>query len=326
MARFPEFSAAEMEEARRFNRWLRYAPRFRAPGALRKFLIQSSLFAQQAVSPRLPGVSISTRRVSWKGQTFDIRILTPEGPVRGVYIDYHGGGWSIGTAAMDDRVNARIARDSRLAVVSVDYTLIPLTTLEPMIVQCAAAADWVFEHSSKEFGSEAMFIGGESAGAHLAACSMLRLRETRRDFDRLRGVVLFYGPFDLSCTPSVRAATAETLVLHGPSIFHGIGKLTEERGEDQRRDPAISPAYADLHGLPPGLLLCGTIDPLIDDSRLMATRWQAQSGNAELVVIEDAPHAFNRLPTAVAERTNAYVRSWIDARLVAASDLRAAAE
>ena len=324
MERFPEFSAAEMDQARRFNRWLRYAPRFRAPGALRKFLIQSSLFAQQAASPRLPGVSISMRRVTWKEQTFDIRILKPDGPVRGVYIDCHGGGWSIGSAAMDDRVNARIARDSRLAVVSVDYTLLPLTTLEPMIAQCAAAADWVFEHGVQDFGSETMFIGGESAGAHLAACSMLRLRDTRKDFARLKGAVLFYGPFDLSGTPSVRAATAETLVLHGPSMSGGFGKLTEGRDEARQRDPAISPAYADLRGLPPGLLLCGTIDPLIDDSRMMATRWQAQSGNAELAVIEDAPHAFNRLPTAVAGKTNAYVRAWLDARLAAAGAARAA--
>lgn len=324
MDRFPEFSAEEMAEARRFNRWLRYAPRFQAPGALRKFLIQSSLYAQQAVSPRLPGVGIATRRVMWKGETFDLRILKPEGPVRGVYIDYHGGGWSIGTAAMDDRVNARIALDNRFAVVSVEYTLIPLITLEPMIAQCTAAADWVFEHARAEFGTETMFIGGESAGAHLAACSMLRLREMRRDFSRLKGAVLFYGPFDLSVTPSVRAAPAETLVLHGPSMFGGIGKLTEGRDEAGQRDPAISPVYAGLRGLPPGLLLCGTIDPLIDDSRMMAGRWQARSGNAELAIIEDAPHAFNRFPTAVAAKTNAYVRSWLDARLAAVGVVRAA--
>lgn len=324
MERFPEFSAGEMEEARRFNRWLRYAPRFRAPGALRKFLIQSSLFAQQAVTPRVPGVSVSTRRIVWKDQAVDIRILRPNGPVRGVYIDYHGGGWSIGTAAMDDAVNSRIARDSRLAVVSVDYTLLPLMKLEPMIAQCAAAADWVFEHAAQEFRTEALFIGGESAGAHLAACAMLRMREARRDFARLKGAVLFYGPFDLSCSPSVRAAPAETLVLHGPSMFGGIGKLTEGRDEAGRRDPAISPAYADLRGLPPGLLLCGTIDPLIDDSRMMAERWQAQSGNAELAIIEDAPHAFNRFPTAVASRTNAYVRGWLEARLAASGVVKAA--
>ena len=75
-------------------------------------------------------------------------------------------------------VNARIAA-SGLAVVSVDYTTLPDIDLPGMIDQCAAAADWAFEHAQSEFGVTPMFIGGESAGAHLAACALLRLRDVR---------------------------------------------------------------------------------------------------------------------------------------------------
>lgn len=324
---FPEFSASELGEARRMNRWLMYAPRFRAPSPLSRIMVQTMLRTSQALAPTgARRVAASMRRIEWKGHSIGLRVLKADGPVRGVYLDYHGGGWVIGNAAMDDRVNTLIARDCGLVVVSVDYALLPEIQLPEMIEQCAAAGDWLFEHGEAEFGVRDIFIGGESAGAHLAACVLLRLRDTRPDFHRLKGAVLFYGPYDLSCTPSVRSASRDTLVLHGPAMTRGMAGLLPGMSEDQRRDPAFSPLYADLRGLPPGLLLCGTLDPLIDDSRLMAERWQAANGNAQLVIIPEAPHAFNRFFTRVASRTNAFVRDWIGKRLAAYHPAQAAAE
>jgi acetyl esterase/lipase len=313
-ASFPDFTAAELAEARRINRSLAYMPRFRAPTPMGRMMIQSMLRTSQALASHgVRKITISTRQIRWRDHDVTLRILRPSGPVRGVYIDYHGGGWSIGNAVMDDYVNARIARDCELAVVSVDYAMLPDIEFTAMIDQCAAAAEWIFQHAEAEFDAAHLFIGGESAGAHLAACTLVRMRDVRSDFARVRGAVLFYGPYDLSGTPSVRSAPRETLVLDGPAMTPGIAKLLPGRSEEERRHAAFSPLYADLAGLPPALLLCGTIDPLIDDSRMMAERWD----NAELVIVPEAPHAFNRLPTRLAKRTNAFVRAWVNERLTA---------
>jgi len=56
----------------------------------------------------------------------------------------------------------------------------------------------------------------------------------------------------------------------------------------------------------------------------MAERWKRQSGNARLIVVPDSPHAFNRLPTRLAARTNAFVRGWLERRLAVASVSKAA--
>lgn len=323
---FPDFSEAELEEARRVNRGLMYMPRFRAPSAMTRMMIQTMLRTSQRVMPTgVSGVSVSARMVEWKGNSIHLRILKPAGAARGVYLDYHGGGWTIGSAAMDDRVNARIANDCQLVVVSIDYAMLPDVTFPEMIEECAAAADWVFENGAEEFGADPLFIGGESAGAHLAACSLLRMRDCRRDFGRLKGAVLFYGPYDLGCTPSVRTASKRTLVLHGPAMTGGIASLLPGSTEEERRNPAYSPLFASLQGLPPVLLFCGNLDPLIDDSRLMAERWQAASGNAQLIVVPEAPHAFNRMFTRIASRTNAFVRGWINSLLIDAA-MKSAAE
>ena len=43
-----------------------------------------------------------------------------------------------------------------------------------------------------EFGTEALFVGGESAGAHLSAVTILRMRD-RHDYTGFVGANLVYG-------------------------------------------------------------------------------------------------------------------------------------
>lgn len=64
----------------------------------------------------------------------------------------------------------------------------------------------------------------------------------------------------------------------------------------QRRDPAVSPFFADLGRwrgkLPPALFTCGTEDPLLDDSVLMCAKWQMAGAEGVLRIYEGAPHGF----------------------------------
>lgn len=80
--------------------------------------------------------------------------------------------------------------------------------------------------------------------------------------------------------------------------------------EDERRDPAISPLYADLSGLPPALFVVGTKDMLLEDNERMAARWREASGDSELLIAPESPHAFNRMGTAVAGKVARYVDAW----------------
>ena len=143
---FPDFTPAEMEQVRRMNQRLHWAPRFRAPTPLGRMMIQTMLGAGAYAPLGVRGVRIATRRIHWMGHSVSLRILRPaSGETRGVYIDYHGGGWAIGTASMDDQVNARIARDCNLTVVSVDYTTLPDITFANQSMLCGdpqCDADW----------------------------------------------------------------------------------------------------------------------------------------------------------------------------------------
>ena len=71
---------------------------------------------------------------------------------------------------------------------------------------CEAAALWLLKNARAEFGSDRLFLGGESSGAHLATLTLLRLRDRHGAADRFEGANLLYGIYDAGFTPSHRLA------------------------------------------------------------------------------------------------------------------------
>ena len=68
------------------------------------------------------------------------------------------------------------------------------------------------QNGKKEFGTGVLTIGGESAGGHLTAVIILRMRD-RHGYTGFRGANIVYGAFDLSMTPSQRRFGNTRLVL-----------------------------------------------------------------------------------------------------------------
>lgn len=88
------------------------------------------------------------------------------------------------------------------------------------------------------------------------------------------------------------------LVIDYDVMVSYINALLPNTSEADRRDPSISPFWADLRGkkLPPALFTCGSEDPLLDDSVMMGAKW-AMWGNESIVKIyHGAPHGFIGFP------------------------------
>jgi acetyl esterase/lipase len=86
------------------------------------------------------------------------------------------------------------------------------------------------------------------------------------------------------------------------------------RGQD-RRQPDISPLYADLAGLPPALLTVGTADSLYDDSLFLHARWRAAGNASELAIYPECAHGFTIFPIAMARAANERIHEWLAKRL-----------
>jgi acetyl esterase len=243
--------------------------------------------------------------ISSRGGELRIRVLPPRREVAGVYLHIHGGGWVLGGCDEQDVRLTELAEETSLCVASVEYRLSPEHPYPAAPDDCEDAALWLLADGFGELGApEVAMIGGESAGAHLAAATLLRLRDRHGNTGAFCGANLVYGVYDLSMTPSQRNWGDGFLVLSTPSM-HWFGRcFTGERGPEELRDPDLSPLYAELHDLPPALFTVGKRDPLLDDSLFMAARWQAAGNEAELRVWPESVHGFNLFPLALARAAN----------------------
>jgi acetyl esterase/lipase len=110
---------------------------------------------------------------------------------------------------------------------------------------------------------------------------------------------LVFGVYDVDGTPSVRNWGERVLVLSRP-IMQWFGDHFVPA--ELRKDPDVSPIYADLSGMPPALFTVGTMDPLIDDTLFMHARWVGAGNEAELGVYPGGSHGFTGFPIGIGKK------------------------
>jgi acetyl esterase len=221
------------------------------------------------------------------------RILRPEQPPRAVYLHFHGG-MVAGSAAVMDIPNRETVKQLGVTVVSVEYRKAPEFPWPAGPDDGLAVARWLVEHAGSELGAERLLVGGESAGAYLAAAVALRVRDELGAIDRVDGLNLTFGIYDWGRTPSQRGMRAhDGFDVLSPEAARFVGEcFLPGRTDEERRAPEISPAFAALAGLPPCFVSVGTCDHLLDDSLLFAGRAAAAGVDVELFVLPELPHAF----------------------------------
>ncbi len=299
-----------LDEQRNFNQlvaaFMEQVPSFATPEGLAALRSNDGFFATPPVDHAEvgeipgPGGPIPTRT---------IRPLTRG--VRAVHLYLHGGGWCIGSAASNDAAAVALAEAAGVAVVSIDYRLAPEHPFPAGPDDCEAAALWLIDQAHDEFGTEVLTIGGASAGAHLAALTLLRLRDGHgaEAVGRFRLADLLFGAYDLGLTPSARDSH-ELLVIPRTMLDACMAHALPGLDPEARRDPQWSPLYARLDGLPPALLTVGTLDPLLDDSLFLYQRWAAAGSPAELHVYPDGVHGFPAFPTEMGRISRERMLDW----------------
>lgn len=159
----------------------------------------------------------------------------------------------------------------------------------------------ISEAGQAKLGGKLLFVAGESSGAYLATWSVLKLRDDDKNYDLKTaipgGMLLSYGIYDLSGTPSVDLYTGRALVGgQDLKLLTDAAFPLAQFSIAERKHPHWSPLYADLKSLPPALFLVGTDDPALDDSVFMAARWSLAGNQTKLKVIPAACHALTLLP------------------------------
>jgi len=235
-----------------------------------------------------------------------LRVYKPDNglPSRAILMHFHGGGFVIATHRGGDSELRRYANKCQVTAVSVGYRLAPEDPYPAALHDAQDAATYLADHGPVLFDAPLLATAGESAGSCLAVQAVFHLIRERPNH-RLAGVTVPYGWFDLSVGLPTQVLTSRPVLINTESMIEFRDAYLGEGASEKGRTPEVSPLYEDIPGLaagavggklPPALLICGTADPLLDDTLLMGVKWQASGSEAIIKIYPGAAHAFGLFP------------------------------
>ena len=197
----------------------------------------------------------------------------------------HGGAHAIGTAASSVGLASDLARRAGARLVSVDYRLAPEHPHPAAIDDAVAAYRGLLDSG---VAASAIAIAGESAGAGLAAATLVALKHA--GLPQPTGAVLMSPWADLTLSgDSISAKAAVDPALTPEGLRR---RAIDYVADGDRTADLVSPIFADLTRLPPLLFQAGSHEILLDDATRLAARAATADVAVTLEVTPGVPHVF----------------------------------
>jgi acetyl esterase len=220
------------------------------------------------------------------------RLYRPANGVLPLVIFLHGGGWTFGSLDTHENETRHLAVASGAAVLAIAYRLAPEhpfpAPLDDVLAVIKAVQGGVLGDA---IDPNRLALAGDSAGANLALGAMLALRDAGPQTACC--AVLYYGCF-------APIFDTESHRLWGDGAF-GLSTARmrwywQNFLGGQRAGPSVqaTPLEADLAGLPPLYLVAAGLDPLHDDTLLLAERLKRAGAAHELEIVPGVIHGFLR--------------------------------
>jgi monoterpene epsilon-lactone hydrolase len=213
--------------------------------------------------------------------------IVPGADASRVLIYFHGGGYCSGSIVSHRRLVTEAGRAGGLRTLAVAYRLAP----EHPFPAARDDALAVWRRLLKEgYAAKHIAVGGDSAGGNLTLALVAELKRAGED---LPGCLWLLSPWiDLTMSGTTLVSKSAVDPLIHKEYLEELANAYASAGMD-RKDPRLSPLYADLSGLPPTLIQVGSAETLLDD----AVRFAAAAGEADVsVTLEIWPHMIHAWP------------------------------
>jgi monoterpene epsilon-lactone hydrolase len=213
--------------------------------------------------------------------------IVPGSDASRVLLFFHGGGYCSGSIVSHRRMVTEAGRAAGMRTLAVAYRLAPEHPF-PAAYDDALMA-WRFLRNQGILAAR-IAVGGDSAGAGLAVALICRLRDAGEELPACAWIV---SPWiDLTMSGSTLATNATIDPIIHKEYLDELADAYLPAGMD-RKDPRVSPLYADLRNFPPMLMQVGSCETLLDD----ATRFTGVAGAADVAVtLEIWPHMIHAWP------------------------------
>ena len=256
-------------------------------------LAQSRQMARDLAARRavvIPVGQVEDRLLPGPGGPLAVRLYWPGAPAPHRMLVYaHGGGFVRGDLDTHDHVCRELCAAAESLVVSVDYRLAPEHPYPAALDDCLFATRWAHANAAALRGdARCLLVAGASPGANLAAMVCLRAREGRDP--PIRGQLLFYpvtAHYDPPTASYGEFAEGHFLTRDAMRWFIDL-----YLGAAQSPADAFPLDAADLHGLPPALILTAECDPLRDEGQAYADRLRASGVACAYRCVDGMLHGF----------------------------------
>jgi len=270
------------------QKWLAETSKHKAgPESLAERRARTDVWRKQDAAEARRLYPVNVEETTTAGVRTDIirPLSTPEANRDRVLINLHGGGFNSDSGSLIEGIP--ISNLAKIKVVSVYYRLAPENPF-PAAVEDVVA---VYKDLLKSYKPHKIGIYGTSAGAILTCEVAVRLKQLQLPLPAALGI------FSVLTDYSRSSDSRQIYTLSGLS---GVLEPSDPNappedayaGSTNPKDPVLSPIFADLHGMPPSLLVTSTRDLLLSDTALFHRALLRAGDDAQLVVFEALPHAF----------------------------------
>jgi epsilon-lactone hydrolase len=227
---------------------------------------------------RLDAVDVDGLRCEWS--------IAPGSEPSRVLLFFHGGGYCSGSVVSHRRMVTEAGRAAGARTLAVGFRLAPEHPFPAALDDALTAWRWLIRQG---ISAAHIAVGGDSAGGGLTLALINQLRGANEE---LPGCAWLVSPWtDLTMSGATLASKDAVDPLIHKAYLEELAAAYVPAGID-RKDPRVSPLYADLHGLPPVLIQVGSAETLLDDSTRLAAAAGAADVAVTLEVWPDMIHAF----------------------------------
>jgi acetyl esterase/lipase len=228
-------------------------------------------------------------------------VAPAEGQVRRTVLYLHGGGYCTGSASSVRGLAGHLALAGSARVVALDYRLAPEHPFPAGRDDALAAYRWLLDGGTDP---ARLAIGGDSAGGGLTVSTLVALRDA--------GTPLPAAGFGISPWLDLRLGNESLLSLAERDPI--VTPRLLERFTDyyihgsSPNDPGVSPAVAELAGLPRLLIQVGEDECLLDDATAFGARATEAGVPTTLEVWPDMVHVWHLLAPRLEQANQAIAR------------------
>jgi len=227
------------------------------------------------------------------GWPMPARLYVPRGDEsRGLVVFFHGGSFVVGNLDTHDGLCRRLAADTAMRLLAVDYRLAPEHPFPAAIDDAIGALHFVHAHVS-DFADESatVIVMGDSAGATLATVAAASTRESGVS---IGAQVLLYPTLGPEVVTSSAHSFGEGYLLDVEHLRYDYSLYLGAHSD--HTDPRVSPLMSlDLTGAPPAVIVVAECDPLRDEAVAYAGLLEHFGTPVELLEAQGMVHGFLRL-------------------------------